>query len=218
MKPTILESPYVGEVERNVKYAQLCMSDMLKKGEAPYASHLLYTQNNVLDDTVKEERDLGINAGFTFRDLCSKTVFYVDFGFSKGMVLGLKDCLESNKHYSIRELPEHVMIDHFKPSLFKVSVDGKFIGIASAFCEEKALDIAISNDDEYEHIEWACLHIYERFFEESISDKADEDIIYIETLLSYQRAINAGYVEVKEVRKGSHVVAVNLLYVENKRR
>jgi len=43
-------------VEENLKYLRRCMVDCLKRGEAPYASHGLYTQEGVLDDTVSEER------------------------------------------------------------------------------------------------------------------------------------------------------------------
>ena len=40
----IIESPYMGDVQRNIAYAQQCMGDSLKRGEAQFASHLLYTQ------------------------------------------------------------------------------------------------------------------------------------------------------------------------------
>lgn len=52
----LLESPYAGNVELNVTYARACMRDCLKRGEAPFASHLLYTQPGVLDDLVPNER------------------------------------------------------------------------------------------------------------------------------------------------------------------
>ena len=50
-----LESPYAGDVTENETYARLCMADCLKRGEAPYASHLFFTQEGLLDDTIKEE-------------------------------------------------------------------------------------------------------------------------------------------------------------------
>jgi len=40
MKLVVIESPYAGDIEANVKYARECMSDCLKRGEAPIASHL----------------------------------------------------------------------------------------------------------------------------------------------------------------------------------
>ena len=39
----ILESPYAGRVEENVAYARAAVRDSLLRGEAPIASHLLYT-------------------------------------------------------------------------------------------------------------------------------------------------------------------------------
>jgi hypothetical protein len=52
----ILESSYAGDIEANVEYARRCVRDALARGEAPIASHLLYTQPGVLRDAVPEER------------------------------------------------------------------------------------------------------------------------------------------------------------------
>ena len=43
-KKTILESPYSGDVEKNIDYAKKCLKDSLERDECPFASHLLYTQ------------------------------------------------------------------------------------------------------------------------------------------------------------------------------
>ena len=51
MRLVIVESPYAGDIETNVKYARRCVKDSLMRGEAPIASHLLYTQEGILDDT-----------------------------------------------------------------------------------------------------------------------------------------------------------------------
>ena len=85
MKRVIIESPYAGDIERNVKYARLCLKDSLNRGEAPIASHLLYTQEGVLDDTIPEERILGIDAGLAWKSVAEKHVFYTDYGMSNGM-------------------------------------------------------------------------------------------------------------------------------------
>lgn len=92
MRLVILESPYAGDVEANVVYARACLIDSLRRGEAPIASHLLHTQ--VLDDTVPEERALGIAAGLAWRAVPGVLpVFYVDRGWSRGM-LAAKDTYE----------------------------------------------------------------------------------------------------------------------------
>jgi len=90
MKLVILESPFAGDVEKNIKYARACMRDCLLRGESPFASHLLYTQDGVLDDNVPEERKLGINAGFEWRNVAQKTVVYTDEGITKGMEQGIE--------------------------------------------------------------------------------------------------------------------------------
>jgi len=60
----IIESPYAGDQKLNTEYARQCMRDCLNRGEAPFASHLLYTQ--VIDEKKTKERNLGIQAGLDF--------------------------------------------------------------------------------------------------------------------------------------------------------
>jgi hypothetical protein len=91
MKRVVIESPFAGDVERNVSYARAAMRDCLLRGETPYASHLLYTQVGVLDDNIPEERELGIKAGFEWRQAAEKTVVYTDYGISRGMSYGIDD-------------------------------------------------------------------------------------------------------------------------------
>ena len=85
MDRVVLESPYAGMVEANVEYARMAVRDSLGRGEAPIASHLLYTQEGILDDTTQEERDWGINAGLEWLDVCTRQVVYCDLGVSSGM-------------------------------------------------------------------------------------------------------------------------------------
>ena len=85
MKRVILESPYAGDIERNVEYARKCIRHSLSLGESPIASHLLYTQDGILDDTIPNERMLGINAGLAWKEVAELQVFYIDYGYSNGM-------------------------------------------------------------------------------------------------------------------------------------
>lgn len=88
MRRVILESPYGGaDLGANVKYARRCLLDSLQRGEAPIASHLLYTQ--VLDDNNPVERQWGIEAGLTWRYVAEACVVYTDRGTSKGMEYGI---------------------------------------------------------------------------------------------------------------------------------
>ncbi len=90
MKLVILESPFAGDVESNIKYARECVRDSLLRGEAPIASHLLYTQEGILDDTIPSERQFGIDAGLAWKRIAEMSVVYTDLGISKGMEYGLK--------------------------------------------------------------------------------------------------------------------------------
>lgn len=99
-----LESPFAGDVERNVKYARACMRDCLLKGEAPYASHLLYTQDGVLDDDIPEERALGIEAGLTIGKYFDATVVYTDHGISRGMKYGIERAEKDGRPVEYRKL------------------------------------------------------------------------------------------------------------------
>lgn len=95
MKLVIIESPFAGDVEANIEYARKCVKDSLSKGEAPIASHLLYTQPGILDDNIPEERNWGIDAGLAWRKVAEGTVVYIDRGISKGMEYGIKAAEES---------------------------------------------------------------------------------------------------------------------------
>jgi len=98
--PVYLESPYAGNVERNVEYAKRCMLDCISRDETPYVSHLLLTQ--VLDDTIPHERELGIACGNAMRDGCHCTVVYLDYGVSKGMAYGIEDSVHKGIHVEKR--------------------------------------------------------------------------------------------------------------------
>jgi hypothetical protein len=89
MRLVILESPYAGDIEKNKTYARACVRDSLSRGEAPIASHLLYTQPGILRDEVPEERQWGIDAGLAWSGKAEATVVYTDLGISGGMQYGI---------------------------------------------------------------------------------------------------------------------------------
>lgn len=108
MKLVIIESPLGRRVDgtpctpqelaENVVYARACMADSLRRGEAPYGSHLLYPQ--CLDDAKPEERRQGMEAGFAWGYAASVVniystasafvAVYVDRGITPGMVEGIE--------------------------------------------------------------------------------------------------------------------------------
>lgn len=92
MTRVVIESPYAASADRsvedNVTYAQACLLDSLSRGESPIASHLLYPQ--VLDDRDPLQRAQGVMSGLLWLLHADLQVFYVDFGYSHGMI-GAKD-------------------------------------------------------------------------------------------------------------------------------
>lgn len=105
MRLVLIESPYAGDVETNLRYLRACMRDCLLRGEAPFASHALYTQPGVLDDAVPHERALGINAGLVWGARAVATVVYLDLGVSKGMVMGIEAAHRAGRPVEDRRLP-----------------------------------------------------------------------------------------------------------------
>ena len=103
----ILESPYSGDKEtmrKNKTYARKCIRDSLERGEAPIASHLLYTQTGILNDAVESERAWGIDAGLAWVEVADASVFYTDLGMSDGMVEGVKAATEAQISIEFRTL------------------------------------------------------------------------------------------------------------------
>jgi hypothetical protein len=106
MRRVIIESPYAGDVAGNEAYLRRCLADSLARGEAPFASHGLYTQPGVLRDDDPEERGRGIQAGFAWGEVAEAVVFYTDRGMSTGMALGLERAKRSGQRVEFRTIDE----------------------------------------------------------------------------------------------------------------
>lgn len=100
----IIESPYAGDIDKNMRYVRACMRDCLLRDEAPFASHALYTQEGVLRDEIPEERHHGIEAGFAWRSVSDATIVYTDLGMSRGMEYGIAHAKELNHPIEYRAL------------------------------------------------------------------------------------------------------------------
>lgn len=105
MKCVLIESPYAGDVERNLRYLRAAMRDCLERGEAPFASHGLYTQPGVLDDNDPDQRQLGFGAGFAWGNRADLIAAYVDLGISPGMTEGLEFWRAKGRTIEHRTLP-----------------------------------------------------------------------------------------------------------------
>ena len=106
MTTVAIESPYAAcfplKVVDHVAYARLAMIDSLNRGEAPFLSHLLYTQ--VLDDTVFLERHKGLRAGRALSHTLDMAAVYCDLGISWGMAKAIGNYRRLGKKCEIRQL------------------------------------------------------------------------------------------------------------------
>lgn len=108
MRLVVVESPLGAPtregIEKNKEFARACVRDCLRRGEAPYASHLFYDQPGILNDLVTEEREQGINAGFAWGDRADATVVYTDRGISSGMQRGIDRATQLGRRVEYRRL------------------------------------------------------------------------------------------------------------------
>jgi hypothetical protein len=106
MRRVILESPFAGVTEQvrqsNITYARAALKDCLMRGEAPFASHLLYTQ--VLEDLIPSDRKLGIEAGLVWGEVAEATVVYTDHGISSGMEKGIEHAKTAGRPIEYRSI------------------------------------------------------------------------------------------------------------------
>jgi hypothetical protein len=104
MPLVFIESPFGGDVDTNLKFVRACMRDSLERGESPFAMHLLYTQEGILNDDIPEERNWGMEAGFAWGKHASKTVVYTNLGITPGMELGIQRARDEGREIEYREL------------------------------------------------------------------------------------------------------------------
>lgn len=119
MPLVVIESPFAGKSDwiwpfnilgrwlsrrANVRYARACMRDAILRGEAPIASHLLYTQPGILDDDDPAQRARGIRAGFAWGTRAMKRAVYMDRGISSGMSQGREQADEIGQAVEYRTL------------------------------------------------------------------------------------------------------------------
>jgi hypothetical protein len=104
MRLVILESPFAGDEQYHIEYARMCVRDSLMRGEAPIASHLLYTQQGILADSDPAERQWGIDAGLAWLLAADASVVYADLGISDGMRQGIKSAKETGLTVEYRSI------------------------------------------------------------------------------------------------------------------
>lgn len=156
MLRVILESPYAGNVWqrwRNRVYARRCVRDSLLRGEAPIASHLLYTQRGILNDGDAAERRWGIDAGLTWRAVADASVVYIDRGISKGMRYGIEAARAAGVRVEFRALGFRIKLpkepgDHF--DIERAITAGELAIFRAWWRDETRLADLLLSDADYE--------------------------------------------------------------------
>ncbi len=148
MKKVVIESPYMGanlmEREKNRRYAIACMQDAISKDEAPYASHLLYTQ--FLNEDNEQDRQLGIEMGLLWGRSAEKVVIYTDLGISKGMQQGIKRAIEAGKEVEYRTLDDATCYTRYDFNLQQIAVDvAERFGIGHADLKRRCNERKVSD-------------------------------------------------------------------------
>jgi hypothetical protein len=84
----VVESPLKG-LHRHIaeSYAEAACWDCMTRGEAPFASHLIYTR--YLDDNNPESRQIGMHCGRAWIRAVDYMVVYTDLGVSEGMAIAV---------------------------------------------------------------------------------------------------------------------------------
>jgi len=100
----IVETPFRGDPQRNLDYLKAALKDCIQRGEAPFASHALYTQ--VLDDKNPTEREVGMRLGFVWMAQADFVAVYTDLGISEGMRKGIEHAKKLGIPVEYRVLPE----------------------------------------------------------------------------------------------------------------
>jgi len=106
MELVIIESPYAGDVEQNLAYLKECQRDSIRRGEAHFASHRMYT--NALDDSVELEREIGLRTGYAWMRAADRVAVYIDFGLSDGMKRAITEALKMKIPVEFRRLERKV--------------------------------------------------------------------------------------------------------------
>lgn len=96
----LIESRYRGtpaEIEENKAFVHRVCRFASLNGYNPYASHIFFTQ--FLDDTIKEERDLGIRLGLEWADFVNEVWVCLREGqtMSEGMKFGIAAHLKAGR-------------------------------------------------------------------------------------------------------------------------
>lgn len=76
-------SPYRGDIERNILYAQQLVIYAVNRGLSPICPHLYLPR--IFDDDIPEQRDKGLRVGLELLSCCDVLLVGKRYGISEGM-------------------------------------------------------------------------------------------------------------------------------------
>lgn len=111
----IVESPFAANLEHSQAeheaYAKECCLQVIDDGDTPYASHLFFPQ--FLDESDPADRDLGIRLGYQVAKALFNApytqvtvAFFIDMGWSPGMLAALEEYSGGGVRYEVRRLKD----------------------------------------------------------------------------------------------------------------
>lgn len=99
-----IASPYAGDIAGNTRFAIRCCQFAIQRGYTPIAPHLIYPQ--MLDDTIPEQRKLGLALGYRLLEACSE-MWVCGERISNGMAAEIHHAEVSGIHIRyIRQIEE----------------------------------------------------------------------------------------------------------------
>ena len=109
-KIVYIASPYAGDIEGNIEFAKAACLLAMEHGNTPIAAHLLYPQ--MLDDTVPEQRELGIKMGIRLLGACDE-LWLCGSRISNGMQEELKAAWQLR--IPVRRIPRDMVEEFMQP-------------------------------------------------------------------------------------------------------
>ena len=105
MKLLYICSPYratdAETLQRNVEYAKALTRTIFLRGDCPVTPHLYMTQ--CLDESIEEEREIGLGAGMNILRRCDGIVVGMKYGISEGMAAEIQCAKDGGMMIEYRE-------------------------------------------------------------------------------------------------------------------
>jgi hypothetical protein len=149
----VIESKFSGKIDHHMRYLDMCIFDCLARKEVPFASHKMFCSHSlaknfwVPDNSSKWDvftRDYCIHISDAIRLKAEKVVFYVDFGWSNGMIYAKKMCEKHGLKMEIRKIDRSI-IKKLNPDTFNDKILDDFLDYESDNYKNHLIDNDLMN-------------------------------------------------------------------------